>query len=244
MNFELCLEEFNNYAKRFDLNIKEIKYKFDHSLRVVDYVNMICEAENFLEEETSITLIAALLHDIARFQEWTIYNSWSKIDHGDLGCEILLKDNFISRFVSKNKENLILNVVKYHNKLEIPEFLDEDTKKILKVVRDADKIDILMTQCLEENFENKIQNISAEILDSFLNEKMLQYSQIENKNNLILNHLSYIFDINYRTSFKIIYHLRIMNKKLEILKNLLGDKKQYKVIDIKINDYIESNIKL
>ena len=84
----------------------------------------------------------------------------------------LLKDNFVSRFVSKNKENLILNVVKYHNKLEIPEFLDEDTKKILKVVRDADKIDILMTQCLEENFENKIQNISAEILDSFLNEKM------------------------------------------------------------------------
>ena len=244
MDFEQYLKEFENYIKKFDLNIEELKYKYDHTLRVVDYTKIICKSENISKEDTNLALISALLHDIARFEEWTKYRSWSKIDHGDLGYEILSENNCILKFVGEDKEQIVLNVVKYHNKLEIPDFLNKQEKKILKIVRDADKIDIMLTQGNENYLNEKDIIVPKQILDLIINEKMIEYNQITNYGILILNHLSFLFDMNYRSSFKIIYSLGIINKKLEILRVILKDRKEYKIIEMKINDYLESNIKL
>ena len=129
MDFEACVVEFEKYVKKFDLTIIENKYKYEHTFRVVDFAKIICENENFSTEEKELAIIASLLHDIARFEEWTKYHSWSKIDHGDLGYEILSNNNYILKYVDEKYKNVVLNSVKYHNKIEIPDNLDKLTKK-------------------------------------------------------------------------------------------------------------------
>lgn len=252
MKFEDCIVEFEKYLKKFDLTIKENKYKYEHTFRVVDLAKIICENENFSTEEKKLALISSLLHDIARFEEWTRYHSWSKIDHGDLGYEILNYNNYILKYVDEKHKNIVLDSVKYHNKIEIPDTLDKTTKKILKLVRDADKLDILNTQynpynekslTLHYDFNTK-NDIDNEIVNNFISEKMLPYKEVTNITEDIIYYLSYIYDINYRSSFKIIYNLNILDIKLELLKKVINDNKKYKIIELKIRDYLEANIKL
>ena len=254
MNLQKNINVFNEYLENYDKNITEIKYKYDHTFRVVEYANIICENENFYEKNKELTLICALLHDISRFEEWMRYNSWNKIDHGDLGFEILRENNFISKFTDDIEEqNIILNVVKYHNKFDIPKHLNDIEKKILKVVRDADKIDIMMTQTNKMNFEKKCNenwleiekiDIPKEIIDNVVNEELVNNNLVNNNAILLIKHLTFLYDINYRSSFKIIYNLEIVKNKLDSLKELLINEKQYKILEVKFNDYLESNIKL
>lgn len=252
MNFDTCLVEFENYVKNYDLTILENKYKYEHTFRVVDYAKIICENENFNDDEKYYALVACLLHDIARFEEWTKYQSWSKIDHGNLGYEILNTNDYILKYVDEKNKNVILDSVKYHNKMEIPDLLEPLTKKILRVVRDADKLDILNTQynpynekslTLNYDFDTK-HDIDDEIMQNFINEKMLPFNQVKNVTEDIIYYLSYIYDINYRSSFKVIYNLNVLDIKLELLKKVLKDEEKYKIIELKIKDYLESNIKL
>ena len=251
MEFSKCLKIFEDYVNQYDRKIKEIDYKYNHTLRVVEYSKIICENEKFNELETKLTIIASLLHDIGRFEQWIKYNSWHSIDHGDLGYEILTKDNFVLKFVEQEYAKIILNAVKFHNKYEIPNNVSELEEKVLKVVRDADKIYILLTQNNMDNKDGyrddyiKMENIiiDEEYINNILNEKMVSL-----KNNDIISgiirQLSFLFDINYRTTFKIIYNYDIIDKKLSLLKKALKEEKQYKIIEIKIKDYLESNIKL
>ena len=73
---------------------------------------------------------------------------------------------------------------------------------------------------------------------------MLPFKEVTNIAEDIIYYLSYIYDINYRSSFKIIYNLNILDIKLELLKMVINDSEKYKIIELKIKDYLESNIKL
>lgn len=252
MDFSSCLNEFDKYVSNYDLKILENKYKYDHTLRVVDFAKIICQNEKCNEEETSVAIICSLLHDIARFEEWTRYHSWNEIDHGDLGFEILSNNDYVLKYVSDKYKTTVLSTVKYHNKIDIPDNLDNFTLKILKIVRDADKLDILNTQYNPYNDKSltlnldytKKYNINDSIVENFINEKMLERNKVNNTCEDIVFYLSYLFDINYRTSFKIIYDLNIVNIKLELLKKVMNDDEKYKILEIKAKDYLESNIKL
>ena len=73
---------------------------------------------------------------------------------------------------------------------------------------------------------------------------MLARDKVTNICEDIIFYLSYLFDMNYRTSFKIIYDLKVVDIKLELLKKVMNDDEKYKILEIKAKDYLESNIKL
>ena len=98
-----ALKEFNDYAKKFDFKDWGIRLKFHHTYRVVEYAKEIAESLNVSKEDMEVIELCALLHDISRFTQWEKYQTFSdknSFDHGDMGCEILLKDNFISKFTT------------------------------------------------------------------------------------------------------------------------------------------------
>ena len=45
---------------------------------MIEFAKTICKNENFNEEETNIALICSLLHDIARFEQYTKYKTFRK----------------------------------------------------------------------------------------------------------------------------------------------------------------------
>ena len=126
MNLEKSIEEFIKYTEEYDLNNENIERKQKHSIRVMKISKKIAEKLNLTQEEIDIATLIGLLHDIARFEQYTKYHTFKdidSIDHGDLGVEILNRD--IRKYIETDKYDEIIKLaVKNHNKYKIQQGLN------------------------------------------------------------------------------------------------------------------------
>lgn len=147
MHFPLLLRWFVAFSAKYEAQVpgqgEHIILKRDHSLRVHALASRIARTENV--PDIFPYRLAALVHDIGRFPQFVrcgTYRDDDSVDHGDLGAELLEQDSFLPS-VSEDVHQLIISVVRLHNKKTIPVGLDELTHSVLTVVRDADKLDIV-----------------------------------------------------------------------------------------------------
>ena len=128
IDIEKVNNEFLKYVDSFDLSNDNISRKKYHSIRVQNISKKIAESLNLDAEKINIALAVGILHDIGRFEQEKKFHTFDDLksfDHGDYGAE-LLKDK-IRNFIDENKyDNIILNAIKYHNKLKLSENLTED----------------------------------------------------------------------------------------------------------------------
>lgn len=214
VNLEEAKKEFIRYVDNFDLNIEKIALKKYHSLRVMEVAEKIAKLENFSEEEIELATLIGLLHDIARFKQYTEYKTFKdaqSFDHGDMGVEILEKENFIRSFIKTDKYDEIIKLaIKNHNKFAIEEGLTEEQTKFCKLIRDADKLDIFYIAS-EQFWKNEKEQMESSVINpeikQALDEQMMiennKYSKIEYVDSLI-RMLGYLFDINFESSLEII----------------------------------------
>jgi len=233
MNYDDFFEE---YTSKYDKELSGISLKYNHSFRVVKKTEQVAKSIKFNKKDMELVRVCALLHDIARFEQYTKYkhfNDSKSFDHGDKGAEIL-KENGITN-------EIILDAVKYHNKYEIPKDINKTNKKFLKVVRDADKIDILEHQgevCKTDNY-----TIPQELKDYFINQKSMGRNiKVHPEGNIIaiLRMLAFIYDLNYKESFRMIKEKDLINKKCDLLEEH-GNKGIEEIRDL-CNKYIESRL--
>ena len=228
-------EFFNNYIRNYDRRLKGIKLKYNHSFRVVEKALNIAKSIKLSKEDMETVRVCALFHDIARFEQYTKYKSFDDsktFDHGDRGAEILLENGY--------NDEIVLNTVKYHNKLEIPNNLDDKSKLFLRIIRDADKLDIIEYQsnkCITDNVV-----IPDEIKSYFDNEKSIGMVKFKPEGNLLgmLRMLAFVFDLNYGYSFKYIKDLDVINIKCDSIKKH-GNTGIDEIRDI-CNKYVESRL--
>ena len=103
------------------------------------------EGENFPLLLRRASLLAALYHDVARFEQYLRFHTFrdrESVDHGKLGVSILKREQRL-RHESKTMQHLVLTGVCLHNRYALPKNLPEDVGLVCQVVRDADKLDIL-----------------------------------------------------------------------------------------------------
>ncbi len=149
---------FKDYVSKFDFNNITIKRKYEHTLRVKNNCKEIAEKLNLSLEDTNLLILIGYLHDIGRFLQMERYKSIvdsKTIDHADLGVEILFKDNIIRQFIDDNKyDEVIYKAVKYHNKINLDFELTSKEELFCKVIRDADKLDILYIASNDDNIKD------------------------------------------------------------------------------------------
>ena len=243
------IEEFTKYVSDYDLENKYIKLKYDHSIRVMELGLKYSKLLNFDANEIELAKMIGLLHDIGRFEQLKIYNSfrdYQTIDHADYGVKILFDDNEIIKY-TKNKEDydLIAFAIKNHNKYKIDNNQNESYMKQAMLIRDIDKIDILyLSGYLNEiNLVSNDEDISVEIMNSIINHKTISYKDIKNSNDRICVYFAYAFDIyndacleEFKQNLEYIYN-RLNNKKFEKIKNIV-----FKYIDERIDNYVRNKI--
>ncbi len=225
---------FNDYVKVFDFNHDKIKSKYAHTFRVVNYAEEIAKSLNLSEDDINKAKICALFHDIGRFNQAKIYDTFEdslSFDHGDEGMRVLEELNYNDR--------IVLLSTKYHNKYMVDKSLDDKTLMFCNITRDADKIDILVNHYFEAN-ENEV--ISDEVFNEMFNEKLLKNNLSHNSNEEMLKGLSFIFDINYPKSFEILKENDLVNKKIDCLLKVNNDERINKVREI-LNNYMEKRLK-
>ena len=153
VNIEKAKQEFIRFADSYDLTNSHMSRKKYHSLRVIEVSNFLAKEENLTEEEVEIATLIGLLHDIARFKQYTEYHTFrdkESFDHGDMAVAILEKDNYLRKYIETNNYDTIIKLaIKNHNKFAIEKGLTEEQNKFCKIIRDADKIDILFQSTVQ-----------------------------------------------------------------------------------------------
>ena len=156
-------DEFMKYTNNYDIENENIERKIYHSLRVMEISKKIATNMGLENEKIELATLIGLLHDIGRFEQFKIYQTYSdleSIDHGDLGADILKQNNFIKE---AKYDEIILKSVQNHNKYKIADDLNKEEKLFCKIVRDADKIDILY-EALEIFWENGREEIQNDLI--------------------------------------------------------------------------------
>lgn len=225
-----------------------IELKIGHTERVCENILLLAKAENIGEEGCRLAETIALFHDLGRFEQFVKYKTFKDSEsenHALLGVKILKRTGIFSRLPINEKE-LILKAVEYHNLMEIPGSV-KSSKKLLfysKLIRDADKLDILRLICEDYKEKEKGRNpaldfdlpdtsgCSESIVTDILNNRMAKIEDVINQNDVKLLRLSWIFDINFPTTFSILKEHKYLNtimssisatEKMHIIEKHLGN---------------------
>ena len=216
------IEEFETFVNHYDLSVPAIERKYKHSLRVMKFAIDIAKSLNLTEDEIILAAKAGLLHDIGRFEQWTqycTYNDLKSIDHADLGVEILKKNNYIE------KQRIILTAVKNHNKLAIEQGIDGIELIISKIIRDADKLDIMNTQILAVKDVDSDFNIDT--LQYIYLEKCCANSAVKSEVDSVVRMLCFIFDLYYKYFIKYLQQVNLVKKYNNVPKDEIEKIKEY-----------------
>ena len=230
IDIEKCKEEFLRYVRIFEEEYEDedeyigIERKKLHSIRVMERSKDVAKALKLNEEQIELAELIGLLHDIGRFEQYTrngTYLNEMLLDHAKLGADILFKEGLIRKFIEDEKYDKIIELaIINHNKYKISEGLNKEELLFSKIIRDADKLDILY-EGVEIYWKSKKEKQNLE--NSKINVKIGQLLKVErpvkrcgNERNdtvdglLIL--LSYIYDINFRETLVIINEKDYVNK--------------------------------
>lgn len=247
IDLERAKQEFLKYVSNYDETLDRIDLKKWHSLRVMKISNNLAKSMNLNEEDIEIATIIGLLHDIARFEQYTKYKTFSDLDsfdHGDYGVEILNKD--MRKYVETDKyDDLIKIAIKNHNKFKIEDGLSQRELFFSKLIRDADKLDIIYLASIMfwEGKENEINNsiVNSSVLNTFLSKTQLKHQKGVKYTGFddVINVLALIFDINFKESFKILKEEDYINKILSRFD--LKDKETFDKVKKFANDFINEN---
>lgn len=222
MNIDIkkAQEKFIEYTQNYNLENEHIKGKQEHSIRVMNISKQIAEGLRLSKEDVDIATLIGLLHDIARFEQYTKYSTFedlASIDHGDYGVQIL--DNDIRKYIETDEYDEIIKLaVKNHNKYKIEEGLTEKEQLFAKIIRDADKIDIFheSVNMFWKGKEEEVNNskISQSILEQFENRTQIKREKGKVIENLeeVVSVIAFIFDMNFKASFEILKEEDYVNK--------------------------------
>ena len=245
---------FKKYAKEYyssDPIIHEnIVLKEEHTYRVLQASNTISRSLKFSGKDKLIAATAALFHDIGRFEQFKSYRTFDdKVseNHAKLSAKILEEEKVFDILEEEDKK-LLLDVISHHNSYILPDDRSHNFMIQSKVLRDADKLDILkvLTDYYDkiENEDNPVleHNLSdekvysPEIIKDIFNKKNSDKSILKTKYDMRLFVLTWIFDVNYPVTLKLIQERKYIDKILRVL----PDNHDMKMVRDTLNNYMEN----
>ena len=195
-------EEFERYVSNYDLNNLDIRLKYNHSYRVMRLQEKYAKLLGYNEENIELAKLIGLLHDIGRFEQLRVYNSYDDlktIDHADYSVEQLFTKNEIERFCKKKEWYPIISfAIKNHNKHHIEDCDDERVLMHAKLIRDTDKLDILYIFGTLHEIKMKISDakLSPEVKEALKNHITADRELIHNNNDHYASQMAFAYDIN------------------------------------------------
>ncbi len=258
MNLEI-LEDiktwFDNYIKthipeKLQSN-QMIQIKLEHSRNVADNCRAIAEELKWAESDIIAVEALGLLHDIGRFSQFADFSTFSdsdSVNHGELGCKVVSRSNILSSISGRHRQ-CILEGIRHHNHRNLVQDVNQDSMPFLKLIRDADKLDIFQivnkienNNQLEERMKSALNlksdgSVNSAVLDEIRENNVVSNSNVKSLVDFHLMQLSWVFDINYSPTFRKISERRYFERIINILPN----DKEVQNVAKSISSYLETH---
>ena len=243
IDIENAKKVFDEYVSNYDPTVGRIKLKIEHIKRVAENIKNIALEQGLDSEQIKLAEIIGLLHDIGRFEQVRLYDTFSdkiSVNHGEYGVKVLFEDGLINKFNLNEKEKEIVKLaILNHNRDKIQEGLDDEQLLYAKMIRDADKLAIYYTMCkydLKDTFwypDFDCEEISDLIMNEFKNDKKVNYADIKNNADVIVIFYAYVYDLYFETTKNILKEKNYLEKFTEkVCKNFKSEKIHTQVKEI------------
>ncbi len=231
---------FDDYIQNFDLTNPDLKRKYNHSYRVMELSKELADSIHLSKRDCELAQIIGLLHDIGRFEQLKTVHSYNdfKFEHADYGATYLRDSSFLDLLsLTEEEKQIIVSAVKYHNKYELPNQLEERTKLFCQLIRDADKLDIfsLTLQLPKKN----LGILNPEIRKEFFLGKSCHIHPEMSSYDYVLVRLGFLHDLYFPRSFQIFSERHY----LDIYFKILGEKEELKEYFDYSRNYLEQKLK-
>jgi putative nucleotidyltransferase with HDIG domain len=213
---------FEDYVSRFAFDDRVIRENMDlkaeHTRRVCEAIVNIGESLDLSREDLCIAEACALLHDIGRFEQYSRYGTFSDYrseDHAALGAKIIQQNRALHGF-EPGVADIIIRVVRYHNRALLPVGEEARCLFFLKLLRDADKVDIWRVvtdyynsagnsrnQTIELDLPD-IERVSDPVYTSLMKGKIVRMGDLKTLNDFKLLQIGWVYDINFPRTFQIV----------------------------------------
>jgi len=200
--------------------------KEKHSFRVCQEILNIGKQLDMSDNNLRLAEAMALFHDIGRFEQFTRYRTFADSrseNHGKLGAKVLQREKALA-VLGEEAQQLILKAVSYHNCLSVPKGESPICISFSKLLRDADKLDILnlfaayyyadpteRSAAVELDLPDT-PCVSEEILTSIQEGKTIGMHTLQSLNDFKLLQMAWIYDVNYQPTLKMIYERSYLKK--------------------------------
>lgn len=215
IDIQKAKQELKKYVSNYDIEDKKIKLKIAHIERTANVAKEIAESLKLSTEDVKLAELIGLLHDIGRFEQVKRYHTFidkDSINHGELGVQILFEEGLIENFIEDRQyDEIIKKAIENHNKNKKDMIFSNEKEELhSKIIRDADKTDIIYFLTFEEKetawgkADFSEEKITDEIYNGFIEDKAINYKKIKTSVDILVSHFSFVYDFNYKYGLQII----------------------------------------
>lgn len=247
MKSSRIMKIFEQYVRKYDMNNINIKARYFHSLKVMEIARELALGLGiFSDEEVAVCELIALFHEIGNFSKTPNYHiDEEPEDAGQKAIEILFNKGLI-RDISKEKDydNTIKMALFAYNKNGFPEGVDDKTKHICAIIKDAHNLDSFRLFVNYPYVDTRINTYpNSLVYEDFKKFKVISERVTDNSSDTVLMVLSKMYAFNYKYSY---YLLKENNYIEKLADSLTFENKEienfYKTIFKVLNNYIDKRI--
>ncbi len=196
----------------FNLKTKQI-----HTGCVRKEINELTAELNLPAEDRILAEAIALLHDVGRFPQFLKYKTYKDQDsenHCLMGLNVLSESAILDKIeITPANQKIIKTAIEFHGAKQIPDNLTDDEVFMLKLIRDADKLDIYrVVQGYAEQYRQNPEKFLAErefsddptcspqVIESLYKGRRIDYTELNTVNDMTLLILAWVYDINFAST--------------------------------------------
>ena len=203
-----------------------LQLKIEHSQRVAKDARGLALDLGWTQGDVNTAEAIGILHDVGRFSQYVEFKTLSdrhSFNHAERSWEVIDQEIVLSG-VSATDCQRIKDAILHHNRIEIPSGVSEDSLPFVRLIRDADKLDIFMlfhdmvaNDRLAEHPElvfglHRDSAPNPDLVDLIRARKNCPFSMIKSLTDFKFIQMSWVYDIHYPPAFKRIAHRNILGK--------------------------------